>query len=494
MQKEVFIGEHLDAYRNDPLIEEALDGRVLLNYDEFMDWFKPPSIRMTASRATHGPRKLVRQLSNELATNTSNSILQSMAQSVCEKKIGENYGKKAINRLKTSTFDILVLLESDYEEVKRNAEHVTTKTGANYKMNCVLGFVIAEKGECERFPDYYTINLICVRSNVKVRQSDVDYYRNKQRRKSRLAVEEDEDFGDDESSVLPEHGIKPRGSILLGAYLHCTKHLGQEFGLLELAGGYTNINAFFSYSRMGFVKDFFLFGDECFKDYNNLPMSCDLVQWTNKEIIELASGKKRIPHIDDSTGLITLIPETNVPDQVAMLQRGFQMRVAIYCNILYQFPFIWDKTFQLQSASHSIQLKLIESADEYFDEINIEPSALDYLQFFERKKRENIVLFEESKYANLRKDGVSASTDSRTSSKSSSRLSSLTASSLAESSFKSTPSRNEIRQPSPLKPPSKKTVKAKTPSPIKKQKRATTLKAIGDVSNRLSKFAFPFRF
>jgi hypothetical protein len=98
----------------------------------------------------------------------------------------------------------------------------------------VLGFVIAELGECKREPNVYAVNLICSQSGL--------------------------------------------GKLLLGACLYCIKFnddVSEKKCILELAHAYKNTAGFFMYTKLGFNLDDSLIGKEgeCFFDYLHIPMS-----------------------------------------------------------------------------------------------------------------------------------------------------------------------------------------------------------------------------
>jgi hypothetical protein len=98
----------------------------------------------------------------------------------------------------------------------------------------VLGFIIAELGECKREPNVYAVNLICSQSGL--------------------------------------------GKLLLGACLYCIKFnddVSEKKCILELAHAYKNTAGFFMYTKLGFNLDDSLIGKEgeCFFDYLHIPMS-----------------------------------------------------------------------------------------------------------------------------------------------------------------------------------------------------------------------------
>jgi hypothetical protein len=346
MQKEVFINEHLDAYRNDDKIKKALGGRILLNHDEFVKWYSPPKIKMSERIATRG---INRQPSVEKVETVSNAILELMAESVCEKKIGREYGINAVRRLKNSQFDILVLVESNYQSIKAAEGRTKTKTAANKKLHSVLGFIIVEKGECKRLPNAYSVNLICVRSEIKSKE-------------------------------------KPKGALLLGAYLYCIKKIGQRHGLLELAGGYKNVAGFFAYSKMGFVKNTTLFDARCFTDIGNLPMSIDIAEYKYTDFIDYASGHRKFTNFRDDTGFLDIVPEKG-----NQAQQNMQIEIARYCNLIYQMPFIYAGHYRLESTKDQ---DIVNDIYDAYDDPSLD-DCIDYLYESIEDLSRN---FHESKY------------------------------------------------------------------------------------------------
>jgi len=134
-------------------------------------------------------------------------------------------------------------LNSQYRSLNKNNEifdlavvtdkHIDQVTNLP---NSIRGFMITQKGECHKFKDAYCINLIC-----------------------------------------SQHS---KGAILIALYLYCINNnplVLSKIGLLELANSYYNAGGLCLYSKYGFEHDSSLYGDDCFRDYNNLPMIVDLV-------------------------------------------------------------------------------------------------------------------------------------------------------------------------------------------------------------------------
>jgi hypothetical protein len=177
--------------------------------------------------------------------------------------------------LKSSrTFDILLMQDED--DKKRYT-----------KASSIRGMIIVEKGECQRYPDVYSVKLICSRDT---------------------------------------QGIKGVGSFLMASFLYCVKQKmlntktphDQQFVILELARGYANVKGFMSYTKLGFVKDLSLYRvepncqdrntylpDSCFCDESTMPMRCDLSEFESANDVFRRMNTKRV-HNDDNTGLYRL--------------------------------------------------------------------------------------------------------------------------------------------------------------------------------------------
>ena len=140
--------------------------------------------------------------------------------SICGSDVGRRYRANSLDAAIFSmnpTFDILFL---------------RSKAGDN-----VLGFIVAELGECAKEPNVYAVNLICSQSGL--------------------------------------------GKLLLGACLYCIKYnddVSEKRCILELAHAYKNTPGFFMYTKLGFNLDDSLIGKEgvCFDDFLHLPMSVTL--------------------------------------------------------------------------------------------------------------------------------------------------------------------------------------------------------------------------
>lgn len=415
MQKELFTKEHLDPYRNDPLIKSSLNGMALLNCDEFLTWYN-------FSTETRSPKS-----DKDMVLHLQEDLLDHMPEGACGNKIGIDYGMGAIINIVKPRFDILVAVARDYDTLKRQEFSTKARRALQWKIKHILGFIIVEKGECKKLPNTYSVNLICTRANLEYKQFGKK--RALQREKVRGAIlmggymycakklyaekPFEKSVPIHTSGLAPLHskpglppglapppGLPPLRSKPGLAPLHNTPGLAplhskpglpvlnrqpvsntpveeeHPMGILELAGGYTNINGFFSYSKMGFKKDLSLFDGKCFKDYGNLPMSVDLNKLEYDKIITLASGTEKLTDFGDDTDFMQLLPKTE-------RQSVIQQEIARIYNIIYQMPYVLNSGHALIGKEANI---MEDFENEYYDyygnDPHTQPPALeDYLDF-----------------------------------------------------------------------------------------------------------------
>lgn len=286
-----FTNTFLDEYRHDDSIRKMLKGGELLTQSEFVSWYKPNETR--TNRHTNEYKDDIESENNEIALE----FLDEICDQVC-RKIGTEYGQNALrktaNNLKAfpktkNKFDLLVAVSAGYDK----QELISTRTLQKHKNESIVGFIVVEKGECKLFRDQVCVNLICVKENT----------------------------------------IK--GSVILGAYLYCIKSAflpKNQRGLLELAGSYSNLAGFFSYTKLGFDKDESLFHKKCFHNPENLTMSVDLQKYEKKDIINLVTGEKKrgdfFDQVIDDTGIFAYGALTTKKDQ--MIQENIGKAYAIY--------------------------------------------------------------------------------------------------------------------------------------------------------------------
>ena len=265
----LFTRQTLDGYRNDPRVIDALRGIKLLNLAEFNNWYNLEPRRSERITATASNKDLyIRQIIDAEIKIIAEQVLLELANTVCidpktgSPAIGDAYGRNTIENLirRNNTFDILVAVK-DFTPSPTN----TTKW-SEVKLNHIVGFIIAEYGECRNQPDVWSVNLICT------------------------------------TTINNNASIK--GILLLGAFLYCIKNSNNvQKGILELAGGYSNISGFISYTKIGFNKDLSLYDANCFYDFNNLPMMADVDTMDDEQIITRATDRERRIYNDEDSGL-----------------------------------------------------------------------------------------------------------------------------------------------------------------------------------------------
>jgi hypothetical protein len=209
-------------------------------------------------------------------------LIKSMVEGPCGDRIGLSYAEESFKKLKLKSYadgmDILVMRD-------------VTDMKAPIKIDA---FILIEKGECNKLPSTYSVNLICSRSELK-----------------------------------GSNGIGG-GLFLLASFLYCLKHyfidneIVEQKAILELAGSYENIQGFITYTKLGFHKDVSLTGKDCLNglDDQNLPMTMnlsriqptDLFDFLDKKIpyVKTAGLTQLYRHIDDDTGLFNLF-RTYIP-------------------------------------------------------------------------------------------------------------------------------------------------------------------------------------
>jgi hypothetical protein len=255
----VFTKEYLNEYINDPRTQSMLNGIVLLNYDDFFNWYN--GIDENQNEDLSDDLVYSEDADTKYGVKDRTKFLD-MAKVICH-NIGYEYGISTLNSLvkRPETLDILVAVTPDYMNTNFDKSAAYNRYVA--LRNKILGFIVVEKGECKIVPDIYCLRLICTKQEAI-------------------------------------NGFKIKGSVLLGAFLYCLKSdiTKKQYALLELANGYRNLPGFFAYSKFGFEKEMGFFAPDCFTEYGNLPMIVDLREtYADKQsIIEVMVGEKPIPN------------------------------------------------------------------------------------------------------------------------------------------------------------------------------------------------------
>jgi len=303
MSSYLFSLHKLNSYRYNESVINSLGGVQLLNFKEFSNWYKDPTpktppTRESALTSYYPTEEIMEEKRLESDEIAMVAAINNLTEGVCQDKIASHYLESSLKKAYDSRFfDLLVAVTPGYEELNDTVTYpMSTKQRSSAKINKVVGFIIAQYGECKMHSNAYAVNLICTRS--------ID-------------------------------GYSIKGSLLLGAYMYCIKQTdnAEQIGVLELAFGYDNIGGFFAYTKMGFDKDYSLAKDGCFEDYENLPMSVNLEKYTLDAIVGLATGLSPRPltDVDDDSGLY----ELGFPEKNNSLQSTIQIEMASNANLLY---------------------------------------------------------------------------------------------------------------------------------------------------------------
>ena len=256
--------------------------------------------------------------------------------SICGSDVGRRYRANSLDAAIFSmnpTFDILFL---------------RSKAGDN-----VLGFIVAELGECAKEPNVYAVNLICSQSGL--------------------------------------------GKLLLGACLYCIKYnddVSEKRCILELAHAYKNTPGFFMYTKLGFNLDDSLIGEEgvCFDDFLHLPMSVTLNgdKFTQQYFVDMMvrSDFKQADVVDPS-GIYELgLPKKESED--GGKSSAIQKEMVKLANILRKIKVFgtkyiifpkdeWEIIKEMPFAKKSIFINKPRSQPNFSKKVNAKPDLVEPL-------------------------------------------------------------------------------------------------------------------
>ena len=256
--------------------------------------------------------------------------------SICGSDVGRRYRANALDAAIFSmnpTFDILFL---------------RSKAGDN-----VLGFIVAELGECAKEPNVYAVNLICSQSGL--------------------------------------------GKLLLGACLYCIKfndNVSEKRCILELAHAYKNTPGFFMYTKLGFNLDDSLMEKEgvCFFDILHLPMSVTLNgdKFTQQYFVDMmVRSDFKQADVVDPTGIYDLgLPKKETED--GGKSSAIQKEMVKLANILRKIKVFgtkyiifpkdeWEIIKEMPFAKKRIFLNKPRSQPNFSKKVNAKPELVEPL-------------------------------------------------------------------------------------------------------------------
>ena len=259
---------------------------ALLNKNGVMKWLI--ETRPIGSTSHPRPGKRTTTTQDDFIQAQLDTFVLGLAQDQCKNQVGEWYGIDSVESSisLSEEYDILLVVTDTHKNAKQTV--VTPDDYIKFKMQQVKGFMIVEKGECEKHPKLHAVKLIC--------------------------------------------SIANQGTLLMGMYLYTllTTQTGvNQTGILELARGYNNTPGLCTYTKFGFSQDDDLNGNDCFSDFAvNLPMSVKLhgTRVTVDHIIEVILGKKKKLIIVDPND--TELCTTYKPEADSDVQKGLQEKLA----------------------------------------------------------------------------------------------------------------------------------------------------------------------
>jgi len=310
---------------NNPLFKNELI-RELSESDDMKKFLDSKGIKFeTLSNFTHG-RFIDKYTQDELYERIG---------SICGSGVGRRYRANALDDAifsMKSKFDILFL--------------------KNKSDDTVIGFIIAELGECAREPNVYAVNLICSQSGL--------------------------------------------GKLLLGACLYCIKFnedVSEKKCILELAHAYKNTAGFFMYTKLGFNLDDSLIGGEgvCFFDYLHIPMSVTLNdnKFTQQYFVDMmVRSDFKQADVDDPSGIYELgLPKKESED--GGKSSALQREMVILANIIRKIKVFgtsvnfpqdeWDVMKELPFAKKRIFVNKPRSQQNFSNKLAAKPELVEPL-------------------------------------------------------------------------------------------------------------------
>jgi len=337
-------------FRDVPAVQNKFRNYILLNAEEFMSYLSeglhtsvgmresvPSKFRQTQRRKTINKERM------DIIAKEAVKVNQNMCPTVASQYVSQSF-VKSLSTLHTS-YDIIVVIKPSARAtrkytVREGSRYINhEKTHLENKMAKIVGFLIAQKGECQKYPEAYAVNLICTR----------------------------------------ERGIS---GLLLGCYMYSIKSHPEymQKGLLELSDEFRNVNGFCAYRKMGFRIDADIFTSkirvgDCleFSTYM-LPMSVELGEVSRHQIIERCTQSVAI---DEAIchRLFLARPESEIRNK----DREFKIRIIglyrlyYYVSMLfaeihpYKFSEIMYECFTMMETRTKQSIPLLEQIFKKYD-------------------------------------------------------------------------------------------------------------------------------
>ena len=192
----------------------------------------------------------IRSISTEKNYNANIKLfMDKCSEKIC-KNIGSKYSKLTINDVfNNNKFDLAIL------SIPFDKDDSISKM-----IDGVVGFIVTELGECNLYPNAYSIKLVCTTlPGIGTILMGLYLY-------AIVFHPKIEDSKNKLTAKIPTHHVK-QGDKFISKLIPI-----QHVAVLELAGGYTNITGLCLYEKFGFIQDTTMNVPRCFSDIRNLPM------------------------------------------------------------------------------------------------------------------------------------------------------------------------------------------------------------------------------
>jgi len=312
----LFNNKNVEEFKRVPAVRDKFRNYELLNSQAFKAFLNEDpddavDLEMGAKKMSQSAKKRLYALEDN-PEKVAGDMVKLKVQ-MCN-TVNGHYVKSSIKRALGTDFpgyDAIIIIKPSLRSTSRTSPDETDaemfERIRKDKIAKIVGFLIAQKGECRKYPNAYSVNLICAR----------------------------------------EKGIS---SMLMGCYLYCIKRHPQytQKGLLELAGQYNNLNGFCAYRKMGYVFDPDIYTDNClsFSDAGDdlLPMSLDLDAMSIEDIIARTT---------QSTPIDDLVCDrrfsTNLEDQENRQERMFRLSIKNLHRLYYLVSMFFTRKDPLAS-------------------------------------------------------------------------------------------------------------------------------------------------
>ena len=296
-----------------------------------------------------------------LRQKNMDKLIKYLSSKICE-DIGSNYTKTAVERAISLTerkniFDIIVLSSKNIETIgltsNEDDEEDEQEAGGKcmstmscppdeeydedeeyepesdeessdsindiiaHRLSGVVGFIIVELGECKTYPFGYSINLICTNSKAPAGSGSIlmGLYLYSilchPDKKDGINITFPPGNGSINIVEKPKSSYEDEDTEFETSFTSSESLIPvEQFGILELASAYTNPGGLCMYEKFGFQYTESMYGPQCFKDFNNLPM---LIDFNNKPgYAELSKEQRQQKVVNITAGTDKGFPKSKI--------------------------------------------------------------------------------------------------------------------------------------------------------------------------------------